>query len=208
MKNQQTPIPRWGLMGGTFDPIHYGHLLAAQAAARHCGLEQVIFIPTGNPPHKRIRLTAPAFNRYEMTLLATAENPLFQVSSLETEREGFSYTFDTLNYFLNHYPQTELFFITGADAILDIVDWKHGKELTEMCRFIAISRPGFDLERLRTLPATLQERIIPICIPPIAISATEIREKIAAGQDVSQFTPKLVSAYIQRHRLYLPVENA
>ncbi|MCR4962581.1 MAG: nicotinate-nucleotide adenylyltransferase [Firmicutes bacterium] len=202
MKKQKKTRPRWGLMGGSFDPIHYGHLLAAQAAARHCSLSQVIFIPTGNPPHKPIGLTAPAGNRYEMTLLATGDNPLFQVSDLESARVGYSYTFDTLTYFRNHYPQTELFFITGADAILDIHTWKNGDILTEMCHFIAISRPGFDLAKLEALPRRQRERIIPICISPIAISSTEIRESIAAGRDVSQWTPKPVLTYIQSHGLY------
>ncbi len=200
--NLSQNLPRLGLMGGTFDPIHYGHLAAAKAACRHFGLSRVLFLPTGNPPHKQGRQATPAKLRYDMTVLAVADQPHVRVSDLETNRQGYAYTYDTLCYFRQQFPQTQLYFITGADAVLDLPSWRKAEQLTQMCRFIAITRPGFDLRELDKLPAQMRQSILPLTIPAPAISSTEIRERIRQIRSARFLTPDAVLHYIHEHKLY------
>ncbi len=139
-------------MGGTFDPIHYGHLIAAEEARYRFQLARVVFVPCGQPPHKKPYAVTPAEHRYAMTLLATASNPHFIVSRIEIDRPGPSYSVDTVRLLRQQLPDAELFFITGADAVLEILTWKDSDELIGLCRFIAVTRPGYDLRQLERLP--------------------------------------------------------
>jgi len=194
---------RVGIMGGTFDPIHYGHLVTAEAARWEYCLHKVVFVPSGRPPHKKdYPVTAP-HHRYHMTLLATASNPYFEVSPMEIEREGYSYAIDTVLAFRRIYgPEAELFFITGADAILEILTWKDVDRLLQECRFIAATRPGYQLERLEKVPVQGRHRIHPIEVPALAISSTDIRWRVKNKKPIKYLLPEPVEDYIYREGLY------
>lgn len=195
-----------GLMGGTFDPIHYGHLLAAENARQAFGLEKVCFVPAGNPPHKKGGSVAAA-DRYAMTEIATLSNPHFDVSAVELDRAGDSHTIDTLREFNRRYPEAEFYFITGADAVLDLPTWKEPEALLTHAVFIAVARPGYPagkLERLcERLPADLAERIVYLEIPGLAIASRDLRRRVAAGRTIKYLVPESVEAYIAKRRLYL-----
>jgi nicotinate-nucleotide adenylyltransferase len=195
-------------MGGTFDPVHYGHLVTAEGARFEYGLDQVLFLPSGKPPHKTNKQVSEAEHRYMMTVLATLTNPHFEVSRLDIDREGVSYTIDSLRILREKFgPQTELFFITGADAIFEITDWKDSEEYLTIAHFIAAARPGFCLEEL---PQTTQnwvgehgDRFHVLRVPAMAISSTEIRERVRKGTSIRYLVPEQVEHYIRRHGLYL-----
>jgi nicotinate-nucleotide adenylyltransferase len=199
---------RVGIMGGTFDPVHYGHLVTAEGARFEYGLDQVLFLPSGKPPHKTNKQVSEAEHRYMMTVLATLTNPHFEVSRLDIDREGVSYTIDSLRILREKFgPQTELFFITGADAIFEITDWKDSEEYLTIAHFIAAARPGFCLEEL---PQTTQnwvgehgDRFHVLRVPAMAISSTEIRERVRKGTSIRYLVPEQVEHYIRRHGLYL-----
>jgi nicotinate-nucleotide adenylyltransferase len=199
---------RVGIMGGTFDPVHYGHLVTAEGARFEYGLDQVLFLPSGKPPHKTDKQVSEAEHRYMMTVLATLTNPHFEVSRLDIDREGVSYTIDSLRILREKFgPQTELFFITGADAIFEITDWKDSEEYLTIAHFIAAARPGFCLEEL---PQTTQnwvgehgDRFHVLRVPAMAISSTEIRERVRKGTSIRYLVPEQVEHYIRRHGLYL-----
>lgn len=191
------------IMGGTFDPVHYGHLVTAEAARCGFHLDKVIFVPSGRPPHKRERNISPAEHRLTMTRLAVATNPFFQVSRVEIDRPGFSYAIDTVNAFFDQYgPDTEIYFITGADAILEILTWKHVDRLVEKCRFIAATRPGFQLSDLQDLLHRFSGRIIFMEVPALAISSTNIRERVQKGRPIKYLLPETVEEYIFDNDLY------
>ena len=198
-----------GIMGGTFDPIHMGHLVTAEVARQHFNLDHVIFIPAGNPPHKDISLINSADHRYLMTLLAVVDNPFFTVSRLEIETKQSSFTIDTVRRFFEiyDYNKLKLYFITGADAILDITTWKDYKELLELCSFIAASRPGYSFRKLKVIfgPAfpEIIKRVHLLEIPAMAISSTFIRRRVAQGKTIKYLTPEPVEQYIHKNRLYL-----
>lgn len=193
-------------MGGTFDPVHYGHLVTAEGVRWEFRLEKVIFVPTGHPPHKTDTWISAAHHRMAMTVAATASNPYFTVSDIEIRRTGPSYTYDTICEFRREYAPEEIYFITGADAILEILTWHRVDELLQICRFIAATRPGYDLgnlkERLRQLPARLIHRITPIVVPALAISSTDIRRRVRTGRPIKYLLPENVEEYIFAHRLY------
>ncbi|HHT89542.1 MAG: nicotinate-nucleotide adenylyltransferase [Bacillota bacterium] len=199
---------RVGIMGGTFDPVHYGHLVTAEGARFEYGLDQVLFLPSGKPPHKTNKQVSEAEHRYMMTVLATLTNPHFEVSRLDIDREGVSYTIDSLRILREKFgAQTELFFITGADAIFEITDWKDSEEYLTIAHFIAAARPGFCLEEL---PQTTQnwvgehgDRFHVLRVPAMAISSTEIRERVRKGTSIRYLVPEQVEHYIRRHGLYL-----
>jgi len=195
---------RVGLMGGTFDPIHYGHLRAADEAHAAFGLSEVIFIPTGQPPHKAGRVITSAEDRYMMTVLATAECPYFNVSRIEIEREGRSYTIDTLRELrsLKEYEDTEFYFITGLDAVIDIMTWKNPHEIASMCKFVAVSRYGYAPKRVEELPQDLRDAIIPLEIPLLAISSTQLRERVSRSASIRFLVPPSVESYIRKKSLY------
>lgn len=198
---------RLGIMGGTFDPIHYGHLVTAEGARSAFGLDQVLFLPTGRPPHKKMAEVTDPEHRYMMTVLATLSNPHFEVSRLEIDRQGVSYTIDTLRVLKNQYgADTELFFITGADAIFDIMNWKDSDEYLNIAHFVAATRPGFSLDDLPE--STLrwvdqhQERFHVLQVPAMAISSTDIRQRVSQGVSIRYLVPEQVEHYIHRLRLY------
>lgn len=202
-------VHRYGIMGGTFDPIHYGHLVAAEAARKRFDLEKVIFVPSGRPPHKKEKKISDTVHRYLMTVLATITNPYFEVSRIEVEREGYSYAIDTVSEFHKIYgKEADIFFITGGDAILEILTWKKVEELLRNCNFIAATRPGFNLEGLKDklaeeLPAFLCEKIVPFQVPALAISSTDIRRRIENNEPIKYLLPEAVENYILKHRIYL-----
>ncbi|HHU61800.1 MAG: nicotinate-nucleotide adenylyltransferase [Bacillota bacterium] len=199
---------RIGIMGGTFDPVHLGHLVTAERARSEFSLEQVLFLPSGISPHKTTKRVSEAEHRYMMTLLATLSNPHFEVSRIDIDRTGISYTIDSLRILKEHYgPNVELFFITGADAIFEIMNWKDSNQYLEIAHFIAASRPGFSLEELpsdtREWVARHQERFHLLRVPAMAISSTDIRERVQQGDSIRYMVPELVDHYIRRHDLYL-----
>ncbi len=197
-----------GIMGGTFDPIHLGHLVAAEAARCDFEMEKVIFVPSGQPPHKKDASISHKEFRYLMTVLATAANPYFEVSRTEIERKGDSYTIDTVKYMKEKMmPGGELFFITGADAILEIMTWKNVEELLDVATFIAATRPGYNLKELRErlsfkLHKRYMERIIPIEVPAMAISSTDIRNRLKEQRSIKYLLPESVENFIYKNGLY------
>jgi nicotinate-nucleotide adenylyltransferase len=189
---------RLGVMGGTFDPIHHGHLVAASEVQARFGLDEVVFVPTGQPWQKDEREVSPAEHRYLMTVVATASNPRFTVSRVDIDRPGLTYTIDTLRDLHGERPEAELFFITGADALAQILSWKDADELFELAHFIGVTRPGYDLSEAG-LPAdrvTLQE------VPAMAISSTDCRARVARTEPVWYLVPDGVVQYINKYRLY------
>lgn len=193
-------------MGGTFDPIHYGHLVTAEEARHQFKMSRVIFIPAGKPPHKtRKNISAPQ-HRLEMTWRSVGSNPHFTVSDLEIKREGPSYTIDTVQAMREQYRGWEVFFITGADAVLEILTWRKVDQLLQKCCFVAATRPGFRLEslgeKLARLPAECTARIKTLEVPALAISSTDIRRRVREGRPIKYLLPEATEEYIYRHGLY------
>ncbi len=193
-----------GIMGGTFDPIHFGHLLAAEEARRCYGLTRVIFIPNGQPPHKKQYEVTPAEQRYEMVVLATASNPAFETSRLELDRPGPSYAVETVQALRKTLGQEiGLYFITGADAIREILTWREPKRLLELCSFVAAMRPGYDPRSVEeALDPEWQARIHWLAIPGVDISSTELRRRAGAGESLRYLTTQAVARYIEAKGLY------
>jgi nicotinate-nucleotide adenylyltransferase len=187
---------RVGIMGGTFDPIHHGHLVAASEVQQKYELDEVIFVPTGQPWMKPG--VSSGEHRYLMTVIATAANPRFTVSRVDLEREGPTYTIDTLRDIRAQRPGAELFFITGADAIAQIFDWKDHSELWELAKFVAVSRPGHALS-IRGLPA---HSVSSMEVPALAISSSDCRERVNGGYPVWYLVPDGVVQYISKYHLY------
>lgn len=198
---------RIGVFGGTFDPIHIGHLAAAEAACEALGLARVIFIPAGQPPHRDPSTVTPAEHRYRMTVLATVGNPRFRVSRLELERAGPSYTVDTLARLARHLPPgTAPVFITGADAFIHVPEWKDVPRLFRLAEFAVVSRPGYDGEALeRTLQRLAPEqraRVHRVDAAGLDISSRELRQRVRSGRSIRYLVPDPVLAYIEHYRLY------
>ncbi|MGC5615807.1 nicotinate-nucleotide adenylyltransferase [Georgenia sp. Z1491] len=190
---------RVGLMGGTFDPIHHGHLVAASEVQHLLDLDEVLFVPTGVQPFKRDRKVTEAEHRYLMTNIATASNPRFTVSRVDIDRGGDTYTIDTLRDVHAQMPDAELYFITGADALSQILAWKDADELWELATFVGVTRPGHDLvaEGLPEDRVKLQE------VPAMAISSTDCRRRVQEDKPVWYLVPDGVVQYIAKHRLYI-----
>jgi nicotinate-nucleotide adenylyltransferase len=186
-------------MGGTFDPIHHGHLVAASEVANSFGLDEVIFVPTGTPWQKEGKAVSPAEDRYLMTVIATASNPRFSVSRVDVDREKLTYTVDTLRDLREQHPSAELYFITGADALESILTWQNWEELFELAKFVGVSRPGFELgvehlaDHLQDLP---KDALTLIEIPALAISSTECRLRASENRPVWYLVPDGVVQYI------------
>jgi nicotinate-nucleotide adenylyltransferase len=191
---------RLGVMGGTFDPIHYGHLVTAEEALVQFELEGVMFVPTGQPWMKAHEFVSPAEDRYLMTVIATASNPLFSVSRIEVDREGPTYAVDTLRA-LKDETDADLYFITGADAIVEIVQWKDTQDLFELAHFIAATRPGYDVAGLE-VPGDDGDAVTVMNIPALAISSTDIRERVKGGRPIRYLVPEGVKSYIEKAGLY------
>jgi nicotinate-nucleotide adenylyltransferase len=211
------PGLRLGIMGGAFDPIHMAHLVTAQEALAEFSLDQVLFMPAGDPPHKSRRM-APSEFRYLLTEVATASNPRFSVSRYEISREQVSYTVDTLEYLAGVVPPgTEMFFITGADAVLDILTWKDPARVLELSTFIAATRPGYDLSRLAGLLEKLRSTTVGLVpearvkileVPALAISSSMIRERLGIGKTVRYLVPESVAQLIEKSGYYVREESA
>jgi nicotinate-nucleotide adenylyltransferase len=184
---------RVGVMGGTFDPIHHGHLVAAAEVHHALSLDRVVFVPTGQPWQKTESKVTPAEQRLEMTRLAIATNDAFDVSRVEVDRGGPTYTVDTLRAMQDG---SELFFITGADAILEILTWKDPDDALSLATFVAVTRPGHELTDLGSLDVVILE------IPALAISSTDIRRRVAEERPIRYLVPDAVASYIAEHRLY------
>jgi nicotinate-nucleotide adenylyltransferase len=192
---------RLGIMGGTFDPVHFGHLVAAEEALVQFNLDRVIFMPTGQPVRKTHSHVSSAEDRYLMTVIATASNPDFEVSRLEIDRPGATYTVDTMLQLREiHGPKTELFFISGADAVREILTWKDADRFATLCTFIAATRPGFDAE-LEPFEIAGQ-KVESMEVPALAISSSDIRARVAARRPVRYLLPEAVAAYIEKNGLY------
>jgi nicotinate-nucleotide adenylyltransferase len=192
-------------MGGTFDPIHYGHLVTAEEALVQFNLDKVVFMPTGRPATKTHDVRTSSEDRYLMTVLATASNPDFDVSRMEVDRPGVTYTVDTLKALRDaNGPGTDLFFITGADAVLEIVSWKDASAVADLVTFIAATRPGHDLAaaKLAHEAAGTGFRIEYIEVPALAISSTDIRRRLSERRPIRYLTPESVATYIAKHGLY------
>jgi nicotinate-nucleotide adenylyltransferase len=186
-------------MGGTFDPVHHGHLSAASEVAARFGLDEVVFVPTGSPWQKSNREVSPAEDRYLMTVIATASNPRFSVSRIDVDRPGPTYTIDTLRDLRRAHPDAALSFITGADALAQILGWHAADELFELAHFIGVSRPGFEPVDLTGFPegaVTLLE------VPALAISSSDCRARVAAGDPIWYLVPDGVVQYVDKRSLY------
>lgn len=190
---------RVGIMGGTFDPIHHGHLVAASEVATLYGLDEVIFVPTGEPWQKSERRVSPAEHRYLMAVIATASNPRFWVSRVDIDRPGPTYTIDTIRDIAQQRPGAELFFITGADALSQILSWKQAQEALRLARFVGVTRPGYDLSA-EHLP---RDSVRLLDVPAMAISSSDCRARVVEGRPVWYLVPDGVVQYINKHRLYL-----
>lgn len=198
---------RIGIIGGTFDPIHYGHLLLAEEARVRFELDLVTFIPVGRPPHKVDSQISDSAWRYQMTELATASNKYFKVSPIEIVNEGISYTIKTIRAFKEQLgPEDQLYYITGADAVVTIDTWKDYKSLLGLCGFIGATRPGINLELLKEkidhLRDTLKADILLLEMPALSISSTEIRNRVANGLSIKYLLPEPVEAFIEENGLY------
>lgn len=192
-----------GIIGGTFDPIHYGHLVIASCAADAYDLDHVIFIPSAVPPHKIGKKITPVEQRYEMALLATLDNPQFSVSKVEMERSGSSYTIDTIKYFREEFPDSEIYFITGADTIVEIDTWRNPEDLMQMVYFIAAVRPGYTFEGLaKDFYQRNRDRIFLLETPEMGISSTDIRRRVQEGQTIQYLVHPSVQRYIDKFHLY------
>ncbi len=207
----QSARVRLGIMGGAFDPIHIAHLVTAEEALTQFDLDEVVFMPAGNPPHKTRHL-ASAELRYLLVCVATAGNPRFSVSRYEIDRSQVGYTVDTLEYVAGLLgPEAQIFFITGADAVLDILTWKSPARVVELCTLIAATRPGYDLSRLSGVfeglgPAVAgtgpEARVRAMEIPALAISSSMIRERLASGKPIRYLVPDGVAQLIKKAGLY------
>ena len=202
---------RIGIMGGTFDPVHFGHLFAAEASRGPFNLDHVLFIPAGNPPHKQGRRVTSAEHRIRMLELAVADNPGFSVSPMETLRTGTTYTIDTLTALKGLYPAASLHFIIGGDTLLELEGWKRFDEIAGLCSFIAFHRPGIrsgaavqEAERLRN---TYGAHISFFNGPELGISSSDIRSRVLEGRTIRYLVPDRVKEYIDKFQLYMGVSG-
>lgn len=189
---------RVGIMGGTFDPIHHGHLVAASEVAALFALDEVIFVPTGTPWQKAERQVSPPEHRYLMAVIATASNPRFWVSRVDIDRAGPTFTIDTIRDIAALRPGAELYFITGADALAQILSWKDSDQALRLANFVGVTRPGYELSDAH-LP---DDAVTLIDVPALAISSSDCRARVAAGEPVWYLVPDGVVQYLNKHRLY------
>jgi nicotinate-nucleotide adenylyltransferase len=192
-------MQRIGVMGGTFDPIHHGHLVAASEVAAAFELDQVVFVPTGAPWQKSDRDVSPAEDRYLMTVIATASDPRFSVSRVDVDRSGPTYTLDTLHDLRAAHPDAgELYFITGADALAQLLTWRDVDALFALAHFIGVTRPGHTLAD----PGLPPGEVSLIEVPALAISSTDVRERVASGRPIDYLVPEGVARYVSKRGLY------
>jgi nicotinate-nucleotide adenylyltransferase len=189
---------RIGVMGGTFDPVHHGHLVAASEVQARFDLDEVVFVPTGQPWQKSEREVSAPEDRYLMTVIATASNPRFSVSRVDIDRPGPTYTVDTLTDLKVKHPDADLFFITGADALEQIVSWRRADDVFDLAHFIGVTRPGYELVDTHLPPGAVSL----VEVPAMAISSTAVRARTAVGLPVWYLVPDGVVQYISKRRLY------
>lgn len=189
---------RLGVMGGTFDPIHHGHLVAASEVAHRFELDEVVFVPTGDPAFKQDREVTDSEHRYLMTVIATASNPRFTVSRVDIDRPGLTFTVDTLRDLQSERPGADIYFITGADAIAQILTWKDAAELFDMAHFVGVTRPDHPLSDGGLPPGVVST----LEVPALAISSTDVRERVAKGEPVWYLVPDGVVQHIAKYGLY------
>ncbi|MBO3443261.1 nicotinate-nucleotide adenylyltransferase [Clostridium sp. CCUG 7971] len=201
-KNKKMKI---GIMGGTFDPIHYAHLATAEFIRDKYKIDKILFIPSGNPPHKKLDITN-KYDRYNMVLLATNNNDNFIVSDIEIEREERTYTVDTLRELKKKHSNIDIYFITGADAICDIESWKDVTENFKLATFIAATRPGISVlrsqEKIECLEKKYNANIISVYVPSLDISSTYIRDQLKENKSIRYLVPEYVEKYIYDNELY------
>ncbi|HHX61845.1 MAG TPA: nicotinate-nucleotide adenylyltransferase [Epulopiscium sp.] len=200
-------IKKLAIMGGTFDPIHIGHLMTAEEVRNEFEIDQVIFIPTGHPPHKDAGRVTHSEHRYLMTVLATVENPHFNVSRIEIDRPGTTYTIDTIKKIKESYnPDVKIYFITGADAVHEILTWERVDELMKICEFVAVTRPGYKRQQLREkveeLKGSFECSVHYLEVPALAISSSDIRGRVEKYKPIQYLVPQAVEKYIQKFKLY------
>jgi nicotinate-nucleotide adenylyltransferase len=196
---------RVGVFGGTFDPIHIGHLVSAEEAWMALKLERVVFIPAGLPPHKLDHVMSPVEHRLAMVELAIASNPHFAVSKVDIERFGPCYTVDTIELLRDEWgPGVEIYFIMGSDSLLDILTWHNPRRLIRLCRFAVVSRSGYqvDLDELDALLPGVTSRVQMLNAPELAISSTDIQRRVREGLSIKYQVPEAVEDYIYQHKLY------
>ncbi len=203
---------RLGLLGGTFDPIHFGHLLLAERCREECGLDRVWFVPSGQPPHKSADGISPGNQRAELVEFAIAGHPQFGVNRLELAREGRSFTVDTLREVHAEDPSRELFFLIGADSLADLPSWRNPPGIVELATIVAVNRgdrplPDLDAVR-RTLGSAIADRIRLVTMPGIDLSSTDIRRRVREGKSIRFMTPRPCEVYIQEHGLYQPAATS
>ncbi|NLP46708.1 MAG: nicotinate-nucleotide adenylyltransferase [Epulopiscium sp.] len=211
MRDFITPIgtdcKKLAIMGGTFNPIHYGHLVTAEAVRYQFHINKVLFMPTGHPPHKPFFDISHTEHRYLMTVLATVTNPYFDVSRIEIDREGITYTIDTIRYLKKIYGNdVELFFITGADAIHEILNWKDPEELLRLCTFVGVTRPEYHkkdlLMKIEELRQQYGSKVHFLEVPSLAISSSDIRKRVKENRPIKYLVPESVENYILKFGLY------
>lgn len=203
-RGNEHKAPRIGIMGGTFDPIHNGHLVAASEVAWVYDLDEVVFVPTGRPIFKIGKVVTNAEDRYLMTVIATSSNPHFNVSRVDIDRPGNTYTIDTLRDLRKEYgDEAELFFITGADAVAEILKWKDADRMFDLAHFVAVTRPGYKVD-VSFLP---NDRVDVLEIPALAISSTDVRRRASRGEPVWYLVPDGVVQYIGKHGLYRQIDR-
>lgn len=194
---------RLGILGGTFDPIHYAHLFIAEEARARFGLDRVLFVPNGIPAHKKPYAVSPAEDRAAMVALAIRGNAAFECSRVELDRAGPSYAVDTLTDIQAAHPNAEVFFITGIDAVAEVLTWKRHEEVLRLATFIAAERPGYHMQMLRERLSEPQlARVLPMPTLPLDISSTDIRQRVREGLPIRYLTPDPVVEYIAEHELY------
>jgi len=192
-----------GIMGGTFDPIHLGHLVTAEEVRDYFQLDEVVFVPSARPPHKIGQEITNPEHRYLMVVLATITNPFFRVSRIELERVGPSYAVDTLRFFRELWGSgSEIYFITGADAFAQISSWNNPEELFRLCTFVAATRPGY---KMVGMEEKYRQRVKMIEVSALAISSSEIRRRVKKGESVKYLVPEAVENYVKKTGLYINV---
>lgn len=196
---------RMGIMGGTFDPIHNGHLVAAEAAFDELDLDVVAFMPAGSPAFKQDKQVTAGEDRYAMTLLATSDNPHFIATRFEVDRDGITYTADTLERLRSAYPSNvEFYFITGADAIAEVVTWRDAGTIARLAHLVGATRPGYDLASAQRAfeQCSYEFDVTYLEVPALAISSSYLRDRVRAGLSLRYLTPDPVTGYIHKHKLY------
>ncbi len=204
--HNRTTLKKIGVMGGTFNPIHYGHLATAEAVRNKYNLDKIIFMPSGNPPHKSKKEIIHKDHRYNMTMIATMSNIYFEASDIEIKRDGMTYTVDTLEQLKKNYKNSQIFFITGADALCDIDSWKYLDKNFELATFVGATRPGIECDEVNQKIDQLKQKynanILDIYVPSLDISSTNLRKKIKKIESIKYLLPENVEKYIYKNNLY------